>query len=57
MAYPLSLFKQDAGNLVEKPVKSASEETFYRGLGYVAAGEGFLKDPAAPLNNEGKQIK
>jgi hypothetical protein len=57
MAYPLSLYKNDAGNLVEKVVKSANEESFYRKLNFVAAGEGFLQDPASPLNNEGKPAK
>ena len=57
MAYPLSLYKNDSGNLIEKVVKSANEESFYRKLNFVAAGEGFLQDPASPLNNEGKPAK
>lgn len=48
MAYPMSLFKNHEGNMVEKVVKNANEEAFFRELKYVALGEGFLKDPAAP---------
>jgi hypothetical protein len=55
--YPLSLFKNDSGSLVEKIVSEELEETFYRKAGYCAAGEGFLKDPATLLNNEGKEVR
>ncbi|HEY6022464.1 MAG TPA: hypothetical protein VIY48_22160 [Candidatus Paceibacterota bacterium] len=52
MAYPKSMFKNHEGNLKEQVVHGEKQEDYYRKLGFVGLGEGFLETPEVPTFEE-----